>query len=149
MPATLSKVAATIFFLKKDPKHEKEKPYAFRYAADINIPKTNFELKEYNNVMIEDIRDRLWSFTIEQNGFCVLELSNEIHYEDYFDFTKVETYFHQLESLLKDHLQALSVNVFRHAVSVSPCIHFNLWYKLKLKQNQDPKKRSRIPCLFR
>ncbi|KAI4214880.1 MAG: hypothetical protein LQ351_002593 [Letrouitia transgressa] len=109
MPATLSKVAATIFFLKKDPKHEKEKPYAFRYAADINIPKTNFELKEYNNVMIEDIRDRLWSFTIEQNGFCVLELSNEIHYEDYFDFTKVETYFHQLESLLKDHLQALSI----------------------------------------
>jgi len=112
-----SRWVMAMFFMKRDPLHRKEKPYAYRYAAAIDIPQSNFALEERDHITIKDIRSHLPDFSIERNGFAVLKMTDEIPYSDYFDTLKVEVYFRQLESILQSHLQASHVHVFRHAVS--------------------------------
>lgn len=113
-------VETSMFFMTRDPLHQKEKPYAYRYAAAIDIPQSNFALEERDHIPIKDIRSHLQDFSIEKNGFAILKMTNEIQYSDYFDTLKVEVYFRQLESILRTHLQASHVQVFRHAVSSRP-----------------------------
>ena len=108
----------SMFFMKKDLLHEGEKPYAYRYAAEIDIPQSNFELQECDNIAIKDVRGHLDDLSIKQNGFEVLKMIKEIPYEDYFDPFKVEAYFRQLEAILQVHLRASRVQVFRHAVCI-------------------------------
>jgi hypothetical protein len=105
--------------MRKDVLHQREKPYAFRYAAEEGIPQSNFEMDKHESIVIEDLRGRLDSFTFEGNGFTVLKLPREVPYEDYYHPTKVSAYFRQLEELLQRHLGASYVEVFRHGVSVA------------------------------
>ncbi len=130
-----------MFFMKRNPLHDRQKPYAYRYAADIDIQQRNFELQEYDHISIEDIRGHLHDFSVQKNGFAILTLTDEIPYEDYFDQCKVDAYFRQLEAILQQHLQALLVQVFRHAVRL-----FNTMDgSTPLMKESAQKERSKIP----
>lgn len=119
-------VDASLYFMRKDDLHQREKPYAFRNYIEEGIPQSNFELTKHDSIVVEDLRGRLDAFNFEDNGFAVLKLSREtmIPYEDYYHPTKVSAYFRQLETLLQHHLGASSVEVFRHGVSVSSSTEF-------------------------
>ena len=114
-----SVIETSMFFMKRDALHAEEKPYAYRYAAEIDIPRSNFVLQKYDHITIKDIRSHLDDFSLEKNGFTILKMTDEIPYEAYFDPFKVEAYFRQLEAILQQHLQASFVQVFRHAVRLS------------------------------
>ncbi|KAG8533098.1 uncharacterized protein KY384_001881 [Bacidia gigantensis] len=106
----------SMFFIERQSRHIQEKPYAFRYAADVDIPKTNFDLKEHSGIAVTNIRDDIKNFTVEKNGFSIIEFEEEISYLEYFDSVEVDRYLRQLERVLQAHLRASMVRVFRHAV---------------------------------
>ena len=114
-----SVIETSMFFMKKDALHAEEKPYAYRYAAEIDIPRGGFALQKYGHITIKDIRSHLDDFSLEENGFTILKMTDEIPYEDYFDPFKVDAYFRQLEGIFQQHLRASLVQVFRHAVCLS------------------------------
>ncbi len=52
-------VEASIYFLKRNPLHNDEKPYAFRYEIDNNeeVPQSNMEMERRDNkIPIADLR---------------------------------------------------------------------------------------------
>lgn len=110
-------VNASIYFLKKDPLHEEEKPYAFRYELNTeDVPQSNMEMEKIEDIPITDIRGIENEFTLDVCGFAVLKLECESQYEDFHDPLGVEGYFRELENLLKKNLGASKVEVFRHGV---------------------------------
>jgi hypothetical protein len=113
-----SVVETEIYFLKRDSKFEAEKPYAFRYAVD-NVPQTNMVM-EPEPVLITDIRGSEDRFSVDIHGFAVLKFESGLSYDDFYDESKVSQYFRGLENLLKLHLDANRVEVFRHGVSNLP-----------------------------
>ncbi|KAL9113631.1 MAG: hypothetical protein Q9227_002369 [Pyrenula ochraceoflavens] len=85
-------IESSIFFMKRDELHLEQKPYAYRFAAQIDIPQSNFVLQEHHGIRVTDIRRQLEDFTLQKNGFVVLRLADEIPYEDFFDPERVKVH---------------------------------------------------------
>lgn len=110
-------VEASVHFLKKDPLHDEEKPYAFRYEIDgEDVPQSNMEMEKKETIQITDLRGIEHEFSLERNGFTIMNLEGGLQYEDFYDEEKVQTYFRELENLLSEHLGASKVEIFRHGV---------------------------------
>lgn len=113
-------VQANIHFLKTDARYQKEKPYAFRYELDAeDVPQSNMEMEKVEGILITDIRGLEREYSLDLNGFTVLEHQSALEYGDYYDPSRVWVYFRELEDLLKTHLNASKVEIFRHGVR--PC----------------------------
>ena len=69
------------------------------------------------SVMLKNMRGSELEFSIEKNGFEVLDVGNELAYHDFHDETLVQPYFRTLERLLKQRLRAAHVLTFRYGVS--------------------------------
>jgi hypothetical protein len=118
-PAKMPSVQASLYFLKKDPLHLTEKPYAFRYQIeDDSIRQSNMEMERKDSIAISDIRRREKPFSIESNGIAVFQLKSQMSYEDFYNPDKVSIYLRELELLLKAQLKATHVEVFRYGVSL-------------------------------
>jgi hypothetical protein len=106
---------AELRYFKDDPLYLEEKPYGFKQPNEEG-PNDNIKIDFVKDVLISDIRKDMKVFNIEQNGFSVFRIENDLPYEDYHDPDKVQPYFRELELLLRNHLHASRVDVFRHAV---------------------------------
>ena len=111
-----SEVKASIYFMQRKVLFTEEKPYEFCYTADVSIPQSNITREKHDNIPIHDIRGQEATFNLERNGFAILKLDQQIPYDDYFDPEKVTRYLGALETLLKTHLGARHVEVFRHGL---------------------------------
>ena len=112
-------VQANVHFLKHDARHHEEKPYAFRYELDTqDIPQSNMEMEKIEGIPISDIRGIECEYSLDSNGFTVLKHQSAIEYGDYYDMNIVWVYLHELEDLLKIHLNANKVEIFRHGVRI-------------------------------
>ena len=115
--ATPCKIETTIHFLRKDSIHEHEKPYAFRFDPGDDVPQSNFTLEAHSGITVRDLRSIRDEFTISKNGFAILNLPHNVPYDDYHDADLIKkSYFNQLETLLKSHLNASHVEIFRHGL---------------------------------
>nr|OQO18268.1 hypothetical protein B0A51_13882 [Rachicladosporium sp. CCFEE 5018] len=106
---------ADVYFLRPEAKFAREKPYGFKFPPqDVRIPRSNMERLTYT-CNVADMRSTQQTFNIEQNGFTVFNLGDnlDLSYEDYHDDQKVQPYFRLLEAMLRDHLGARQVKVFR------------------------------------
>lgn len=111
-------VQSAIHFLKENPAYQEEKPYAFRFELDTaEVPQSNMQMRKIEPITITDIRGSEDRYSLETNGFTVLRLDSRLVYDDFHDSKKVEVYLNELETLLKSHLGAFQVKVFRHGVS--------------------------------
>ncbi|KAF2108479.1 putative CmcJ-like methyltransferase [Lophiotrema nucula] len=108
-------IKSSIHFLTPSTLHHVEKPYAFRYAVD-GFPQTNFENGEVHEVNITDIRGHEEEFKYDTHGFAVLHLKQHFEYDIFWNETLVQAYFYELEIILKEHLHATEVRVFRHGL---------------------------------
>ena len=116
----LAAVRANIHFLKTDARYQKEKPYAFRYEPDTkDIPQSNMELEKVEGILIRDIRGLEPEYSLDLHGFTVLRQESALEHRDYYNPDRVWIYLRELEDLLKTHLNASKVEVFRHGVR--PC----------------------------
>lgn len=109
---THKNVQAALYFLKKDALHQVEKPYAFRFPVDNEgIRQSNMEMVRKDLITITDIRGPENSFSLEINGFAILNLKSKFGYDDFHDPGKISRYFRELEAILNDHMGASHVKV--------------------------------------
>lgn len=118
-------VFASLYFLTRDDLFLKEKPYAFRFPVeDQSFRQTNMKMESKELIRIIDIRGSENRFSFEENGFEVLPHATKLAYEDFYNPERVPIYLRELETLLKDHLRASYVEVFRYGVSASRPVLF-------------------------
>jgi hypothetical protein len=110
-------VRGSVYFLERNELYNREKPYAFRYSVESEVvPQTNMNHTPVHNIPITDIRGSEAQFSIEENGFAILNHYSELPYEDFYNPQKVNLYLRELEKVLKGHLGAEQVEVFRYNV---------------------------------
>jgi len=108
---------ASVYFFKPEEKFNHEKPYGFHVVPrTTNIAQTNIECEKIHGVSVTDMRGHEKDFSLERNGFAHLDVNTDLTYEDYHDSVKVQIYFRQMEAILKDHLKADQVKVFRYGI---------------------------------
>lgn len=103
-------------FLAKDALYESEKPYKFKYAADVGIPTSNLRYQKQEPIKISSIRGRERDFTIEKNGFAVLRICRDVSYDDFSTEAGIQRYRDLVAEQVKTHLGADKVQVYEHRV---------------------------------
>jgi hypothetical protein len=103
--------------IKRDPIHEKEKPYELQYDPGEGFPRSNCKQDSYP-VLIQDVRGRESEFSSNKNGFEIVHLDTNLPTEDFFDPDRVKSvYYKELETLLHRIFQPRRVEVLEHLVS--------------------------------
>lgn len=69
-------VRASIWFLKEKDLYATVKPYALAFTPDSQIPRENIEREEVPTT-ISDMRSSTTRFTLDLNGFMIVQLSDE------------------------------------------------------------------------
>lgn len=110
-------VTSELVFLKRDPKHETEKPYKLQYDPGEDLPRKNCVDEVTDGIVIHDFRGREKDFTLDWQGFCVVELETQLAPEDFDDDAKVkQVYYAELKMMLKKELGARRVEVLEHGI---------------------------------
>ena len=111
-------VITSFYFLPRDPKWQKEKPYTLKFTPVQKFDTVNGDRVEHSDILVEDIRGRETSFSVEDNGFAVMPLNvPDMSHEEYFDDSKViSVYLKAVGEQLKEFLHAERVQVFDFVV---------------------------------
>lgn len=112
----MARARTTINFIQRDELYLEEKPYLLTYEAPQGFPRTNIKLDE-RVVAVEDIRGHENEFTINKNGFTIMQVNTKLSYEDFNDDALVkQVYLKEVAEALKSLLGASRVQVFEHIV---------------------------------
>jgi hypothetical protein len=112
-----TQVLTELVFLRKELKHETEKPYKLQYDPGEGIPRSNCINEATNGITIHDIRGREDQFRLEREGFAFCELKSSLKPDDFYDEEKVKTiYYKELQDLLMGLLEAKRVEILEHGV---------------------------------
>lgn len=115
---------APIWFLDELDLYRTVKPYRLRFSSpDPNIPRSNVQCKQTDNVLIRDFRSHSEQLSFEKNGFTFLEMKQPslLTYEDCSDMQKIEELLlNNLQKELREffgtaHVMLLSKTVCPHA----------------------------------
>ncbi|XDG08251.1 hypothetical protein ABKA04_007866 [Annulohypoxylon sp. FPYF3050] len=101
-------VDVSMYFLKKAPKYDKEKPYSLRFPPGDNLAQSNI-LREERMIRVDSMRGKD-NLTLETSGFEVMPFSSPICYEDFENSDKItQVLLPALCQKLKSHLNAQHV----------------------------------------
>lgn len=111
-------ITSSFYFLPQDAKWQKEKPYTLKFTPVQEFDIVNGDRVEQSNILVEDIRGREETLSLEKNGFAVMPLNvPDMPHEDYFDDDKViSVYLKTVAEQLKEFLHAERVQVFDYLV---------------------------------
>ncbi|KAF2736408.1 putative CmcJ-like methyltransferase [Polyplosphaeria fusca] len=110
-------IRASLTFLKPDPLHDHEKPYRLRYDPGPGIPRTNCTTLSQENIVIKDIRGQEDAYSLDQNGFEVVELESELSPKAFLDIERVkDVWYDELSTMLKNRYGAKRVEVLEHGI---------------------------------
>jgi hypothetical protein len=111
-------VRGSIHFLLRHDLYKEEKPYTIRYTVPEDVPRSNSKHKEYHDIPIEDIRDRISEFSLAENGFMIAKLESAMAYADFAREDRiVDCYLAEVARTLRKTLNARHVQVYEHTVS--------------------------------
>ncbi len=115
-------VHAAFHFLAQDPRWTQEKPYSLKFQPIKDFPISNAERPEKTDVLVQDIRGKESSFTIDENGFAIMRFEEiNMTYEDFGDPARIESmYLKAVGTQLRSFLGASRVQIFDYAVSFRP-----------------------------
>ena len=103
-------LTAKLHYLKRGP----EKPTFYRIDPPPGVPQWN-GIDDGRQVRIEDARGRESEFTLDRNGFALVEASTTVR--DFYDPEEIKrVYYPEVEQLLRDTIGASRVFVFDHNV---------------------------------
>jgi hypothetical protein len=107
---TARDLTATLHYLKRG----SEKPVYYRTEPPPGVPQWN-GIDDPRDVRIEDARGREAEFTLDRNGFALVESPTAV--TDFYDPDQIKrTYYPEVERLLRGALGASKVFVFDHNV---------------------------------
>ncbi|OPB40709.1 hypothetical protein A0O28_0007890 [Trichoderma guizhouense] len=78
-------ISASFFFLQHDVKWDKEKPYHVLFNPPEGLEKSNLNLQQVNNIIVNDVRELDSLPTIEKNGFTLIKIDTGLLTSDEFD----------------------------------------------------------------
>jgi hypothetical protein len=108
-------VTTTLVFLRRESKHNTEKPFKLQYDPGEGLPRTNCINEGTNDITIHDFRGKEEDFTLEQQGFAVRSLRSKLEPDEFLDDDKVKSvYYDELKELVKRELGAKRVEVLEH-----------------------------------
>lgn len=114
-PSQDSKIAR-IVYIARDALYDKEKPY----AADFSAPgKSSNHIFDARDIIVKDARQRKQNFTLDKNGFCLLESPTSVTFESLSsdEDSTFLTYYREMEALvLKRFPEYSKVVVLEHQV---------------------------------
>ncbi|KAM5506466.1 hypothetical protein McanMca71_002660 [Microsporum canis] len=109
-------VQASLFFLTPDELHKQQRPYTFKFPPNNGCPQSNMVHQKIDGITVEDMRGREEQFQLERNGFTVLKVNTGLEYDSFFEQKGISQYFQLMERVLKLHLGASRVDIFRHGI---------------------------------
>lgn len=110
-------VLTELVFLRREGKHDFEKPYKLQYDPGEGLPRTNCANEPTSGIVIQDIRGEEQKFSLEKQGFSVRKLQSRLSPADFYDDEQVKkVYYNELKDLLKTTLKAKRVEVLEHGV---------------------------------
>ena len=117
MPVATEPLQTQVYFLKRSPLYNEEKPYSLRFTPPSGFPRANIVL-ECHDITIEDTRATKDDLSLEKNGFAIMNLDTTMEYDQFDDEQIVkDTYLRELSDALRVYLKASHVQVFEHTVS--------------------------------
>lgn len=111
-------VVATLNFIKPLDLYESEKPYFLNIPGSepgSQILQTNLEYAPHGDVPIEDIRDRISDFSLEKNGFQVMNY--DAGTSDDLQGFNVEAYCEEMAALVSKACDAVHAICYDYRVS--------------------------------
>jgi hypothetical protein len=113
-----SDVVADLVFLRREERHDTEKPYKLQYDPGEDLPRSNCINEPTAGITIHDIRGKESGFSLDCEGFTIQKLQSQLTPEDFYDDDKVKkVYYNELKDLLKSTLGARRVEILEHGVS--------------------------------
>jgi hypothetical protein len=113
-PENLDTTSSLQFVIRDDALYQKQKPYVLRYQSE-DIPQSNIRLETVDNVPILQMRTR--KFSLDQNGFQLLNFNSSLHYTEFEDISLIETvYFREIREIVRTTVKAQDVFIFDWAV---------------------------------
>ena len=114
-------LASFFFFLPRSSRWQKEKPYTLKFQPVKDFPVTSEQRVEVKDILVKDIRGQESSFSLEKNGFAVMQLKElDMTYEDFSDDAKVKSvYLKAVAKELQAYLGASRVQIFDVLVLIS------------------------------
>ena len=82
-------VRASVWFLEEKDLYATVKPYSLAFTPEAQIPRENIDRKE-RSVPISDLRNYEQIFSLDRNGFMVLEFQDEHDEVDWSNETRVK-----------------------------------------------------------
>lgn len=116
-------ISTTLHYLKNDPKWVSEKPFTLfvDVSAILGARNTNIIKQPVPKVLIHNARSVLDSFSLDRNGFKVIQLRPQdqpVFFED--ALWVEENHYPFLCGFLKQYLGAKEVRVYEHKVGCPP-----------------------------
>jgi hypothetical protein len=108
-------IPVQIVHIARDPLYESEKPY----AADFSAPgKGSNHIFDPKDVIVKDARHQRNVFTLEKNGFCLLDCPTSATFESLsFDESAVLAYYQEMETfVMKQFPEYSRVVIMEHQV---------------------------------
>lgn len=116
-------VKASLRFLADLPIYHAEKPYLKEVPPDgVTLePKlmtwTNWDFEEVEGITIRDVQDQIGNFSIDREGFEIVHHKSK--HLALNDEASIESYQHEIETLLEKEYGAVFVKLFQTKVRVS------------------------------
>ena len=108
--APAKSVVAELHYLKRSA----EKPTRYAMEPPTGVPAWN-GIDDPHHVRIEDARGREAEFTLDRNGFALVNAPSQVH--DFYDADEIKAvYYPEIDRLLREKLGAFRVVVFDHNV---------------------------------
>jgi hypothetical protein len=102
-------------FLNRDGKFDHEKPFSYKFPQE-GFQATNMTHHKVEGIQITDMRGQEAAFTLDKNGFAVLNVDCSLARDDYYNEGKCQAYLRNMETVLAKYLEAGTVKVFRSCV---------------------------------
>ncbi|KAM6480861.1 hypothetical protein HDV62DRAFT_365824 [Trichoderma sp. SZMC 28011] len=107
-------ISVSFFFLQHDVKWDKEKPYHVLFNPPEGLEKSNLNLQQVNNIIVNDVRELDSLPTIEKNGFTLIKIDTGLLTSDEFDDnqTVANIFLQRAAAAVKEALGAHRIQLF-------------------------------------
>jgi hypothetical protein len=105
----------SMYLLDKSPMWKNVKPYELKFNPPTGFPKTNAVPRKREGIAVEDIRGREQEFSVDKNGFALINLDASITFQNFESEDGeylAKYYFKPLANALKSLLGADRVQIF-------------------------------------
>jgi len=110
-------ITASMNFLTKDTRYNKERPYLLIYEPPEGFPKSNIKLENHADLQLTDLRGHEDKFSLRNDGFQITSIRSKLSGEDYDDEDLVKNiYLKEVADAVREMFGAHKVQIFEHLV---------------------------------